>query len=129
MSESAYDGVAWGGKVNDDRDPSWLGDVNVHRLAHPKRVAEARRHWPEIPFASLTVVRTGADRYSLFDPNGTEYRAIGSDPLQRPDPLHQNIAGFTIDDGNQLLFLRRRGESDIPTEVVIHGDVTARRIA
>jgi hypothetical protein len=127
--ESAYDAVAWGRKVSADRDPNWLGDTNSHRRAHPERVEEARLHFREIPFDSLTVVRTGADKYSLIDPEGVEYRSVGFDPLQRPDPAHQNIAGFAVDDGGQLLFLRRRGESDVPTQVVIHGVVTGRKVS
>jgi hypothetical protein len=128
MSESAYDAVAWGRKLVADRDPNWLGDTNSHRRAHPERVEEARLHFREIPFDSLTVVRTGADKYSLIDPDGVEYRAVGLDPLQRPDPSHQNIAGFVVDDGDQLLFLRRRGEHGTPTEVVVHGRVYGKQV-
>lgn len=129
MSEPWYGAGARGGKVGGDREPGWLGDIDVHARAWPKRVAEARRHYTEIPFDSLTVVETGIDRFSLFDADGAELRVVGYDPLQRPDPEHQRIAGFTVDDGGWLLFLRKRGEDAVPSEVVVHGEVTWRRVA
>jgi hypothetical protein len=78
-----------------------------------RRASPARR-----TFDSLKVLETGPDRYSLFDADGTEYRVVGHDPLQGVDPA-RHAAAFTIDDGGSLLFLRRRGESAIPTEEVV----------
>ena len=113
-STSSYDSVAWGGQL-EQRPADWLGDVDSHRAATDARVAQARRYFREIPFDSLKVVQTGPDRYSLFDPDGTEYRVVGYDPLQGEDPA-RDAAAFAIDDGGSLLFLKRRGESAIPTE-------------
>ena len=129
MSKEPYDNVAWGGKLSAEREPNWLGDLDSHARAWPDRVAQARRHFPEIPFDSLTVTRTGPDSYLLTDDAGTQFRSVGFDPLQRPDPTHQQIAGFTIDDGDRLHFLRRRGEQGVPTEVVEHGAVTWRKVS
>jgi hypothetical protein len=72
--------------------------------------AEARRYFSEIPFDSLTVVRTGPDKFLLIDADGTEYRSVGF----LPGPARQSIAGFTVDDG-RLHFLRRRGEDAVPS--------------
>jgi hypothetical protein len=69
------------------------------------RVAEARRYFTEIPFDSLAVVRSGPDKYIFRDAEGSEYRLAGFDPLRHPE----KIAGFTVDEADQLHFLRRRG--------------------
>jgi hypothetical protein len=78
--------------------------------------AEARRYFSEIPFDSLTVVRTGPDKFLLIDAEGTEYRSVGF----LPGPARQSIAGFTVDDDGRLHFLRRRGEDAVPGEQVVH---------
>jgi hypothetical protein len=70
--------------------------------------AEVRRYFSEIAFDSLTVVRTGPNKFLFIDAEGTEYRSVGF----LPGPACQSIAGFTVDDNGQLLFLRRRGEDD-----------------
>ena len=80
--------------------------MSAESTCDPVRLAEARRYFREIPFDSLTVVKTGPDKFLLVDAEGREYRIVGFDPLGHPE----KIAGFTVDDGGQLHFLRRRGE-------------------
>ncbi len=126
---SSYDSVAWGRKLGAEREPNWLGDLDSHARAWPDRVAQARRHYTEIPFDDLTVVQTGPDKWLLVDADGVEFRPVGFDPLQKPDPEHQRIAAFTVDDGQRLHFLRIRGEDARPTELVEHGPTTWRRVA
>ena len=128
MSQEPYDGVV-GGKLGDQRPDDWLGDVDSHARAGPRRVAQARQHYTEIDFDSLTVARTGPDKFVLTDGDGTEYRAVGFDPLQAPDPEHQQVHSFTVDDAGFLIFLRKRGEHGKPTSVVHHGVVTSRKVS
>jgi hypothetical protein len=74
---TSYGSVAWGRQLGGDREPNWLGDVDSHVRAYPERLAEARRYFAEIPFDSLTVVKTGPDKVLLADAEGTEYRSVG----------------------------------------------------
>jgi hypothetical protein len=121
---------AYGRRLDDDHGPDWLGDVDSHLIAYPERVAQARRYFSEIPFDSLTVVKTGPDRFSFFDAEGTEVRSVGFDPLQGSNPASSGVVGFTVDDGGRLHHLRRRGESTTPAEEhVLIWSITERRVA
>jgi hypothetical protein len=114
--------------VSERSGPNWLGDLDSHARAYPERLAHARRYFTEMPFDSLTVVKTGPDRFSFIDAEGTEYRTVGHDPLQAAKS--QGIVGFTIDDADRLHFLRRRSEGVEPAEeVVLVWSVRAEKVA
>jgi hypothetical protein len=116
---TSYDSVAWGRQLGDDHPPNWLGDLDSHTRAYPERLAQARRYFAEIPFDSLSIVKTGPDRFSFFDAEGTELRSVGFDPLQAANPASSRIVGFTVDDGDRLHYLQRRGDSAVPAEEVV----------
>jgi hypothetical protein len=111
--ELTYDAV-------DDRPANWLGDLQSDRRAWPERHAQARLYFTEARFEDFDVVQTRPDKFVLTDKaTGVEYRPVGFDPLQRPDPKRQRIAAFVVDDGGWLHFLRRRGEDAEPNEEVV----------
>jgi hypothetical protein len=126
---TTYDSVAWGRQLGGEREANWLGDLDSHTRAYPERVAQARQYFTENPFDSLTVVKTGPDRFSLVDAEGTELLSAGFDPLQSSTPASSGIVGFTVDHGNRLLYLQRRGESTIPaSSEVLVWSVTERTV-
>jgi hypothetical protein len=127
---TTYDSVAWGRQLGGEREANWLGDLDSHTRAYPERVAQARQYFTENPFDSLTVVKTGPDKFLLADAEGTEYRSVGFDPLQGSDPSSQNIHAFTVDDGDRLHYLQVRGESAVPDkEAVLVWSVRAEKVA
>jgi hypothetical protein len=128
-AEHAYDSVAWGRQL-DKRDPDWLGDVDSHARAWPRRLAQARMYYKELDLQDFDVRQTGPDRFSLVDKaTGLEYRPVGYDPLQNPNPTRDNIHGFLIDGADMLIFLKPRGAPDAPVEEVFMGTVTLREVS
>jgi hypothetical protein len=90
-------------------DPGLVGLLSLSP-ATEKRVAAARRFWPELDAATLEPL----SEFELVDQSGTIFSIVSSDPLLG-DPEQAHISAFAIADG-RVYFLVATNETDASRE-------------
>ena len=97
----------------------------------PAKIEEALRAGiPQAPFEDFTIRESSPWKFE-DRATGVQYRRDTShNPLAHGDALvARSFSCFTIDAGGRMHLLRRRGEGNIPTRVVHHGEVYGKRLA